>query len=467
MSRRRRVLCLSALLFGAILALRVAYGDTTDATLLLFVVPIALCAVEFGVRGGLAASTVAVALTLGWVVSDDYAVGPLGLATRATAYFVVGGVLGKFVDERRVLEEEVRRHYELSLDLFCTATFDGYFERLNPAWEKTLGHRQEELCSRPFIDFVHPEDRERTLAEVTKLAEAGIDTISFRNRYRTASGEYRCLEWQCHAVAAEERLYATARDVTRQQRAEAALQTHTELLERTVGDRTQALDEARVETLQRLALAAEYRDDDTHQHTERVGRTAASIARQLGLSEENVSLIRRAAPLHDMGKVGIPDAILLKPGKLTPDEFGLMQEHVGIGARILAEGKFAVLRLAREIAVSHHERWDGTGYPSGLAGEAIPLAGRIVAVADVFDALAHARPYKEPWPPEDVMAEIKRLAGQHFDPEIVKAFAALDHARLLEPVEDYDLKLPPPPLMTTVESNGKPAIPTELAVSAR
>lgn len=408
---------------------------------------------------------IALALLFGWEVVSDDDLGPLGIATRATAYFLVGGLLGRFVDERQALEVKVRRHYDLALDLFCTATFDGYFERLNPAWEKALGYSQAELCSQPFIDFVHPDDRERTQAEAAKLAEVGTDTISFRNRYRTAAGEYRWLEWQCHAVAAEERIYASARDVTVQQRAEAALQGQSELLEQTVRDRTQALEEARVETLQRLAVAAEYRDDDTHQHTERVGRTAALIARQLGLSQDTVALIRRAAPLHDIGKIGVSDAILLKPGKLTPEEFRLMQEHVSIGARILTGGKFAVLQLAREIALTHHERWDGTGYSSGLSREAIPLSGRIVAVADVFDALTHDRPYKEAWPLEDAVTEIERLAGRHFDPEVVKAFAALDHVRLLESVELYDPELPAPPLTAATEGNGTGMMAAELAAT--
>ena len=324
---------------------------------------------------------------------------------------------------------------------------------MTPAWEKVLGYTEAELCSRPFLDFVHPDDREATQAEAAKLAELGSDTISFRNRYRTAGGDYRWLEWQARAVAAEQRIYATARDVTVQQRAEEALQGQSDLLERTVRDRTKALEEARLETLKRLAVAAEYRDDDTHEHTERVGRSAALIARQLCLPEDTVALIRRASPLHDIGKIGVSDSILLKPGRLTPEQFRLMQEHVTIGARILAEGKFAVLQLAREIALTHHERWDGSGYPGGLAQEAIPMSGRIVAVADVFDALTHDRPYKQAWPLGDAVAEIERLAGCHFDPQVVAAFAALDHASLLAPVERYDLELPAPPLRAATESD--------------
>ena len=164
----------------------------------------------------------------------------------------------------------------------------------------------------------------------------------------------------------DRKVYASARDITCQKEPEEALQTQSEQLEQTIRERTNALEASRLEVLQRLAIAAEYRDDDTNQHTERVGRTAARIARQLGLSEDDVKLIRRAAPLHDIGKVGVPDAVLLKKGELTEEEYKAMQEHVQIGASILAQGKFPILHLARTIALSHHERWDGSGYPYGL-----------------------------------------------------------------------------------------------------
>ena len=150
--------------------------------------------------------------------------------------------------------------------------------------------------------------------------------------------------------------------------------------------------------------------------------------------------------------------VLLKPGKLTVGEFRAMQEHVKIGAEILAEGRFAVLRLARVIALAHHECWDGTGYPHGRAGTAIPLAGRIAAIADVFDALAHERPYKRAWSLADAVIEIERLAGESFDPRVVDAFAALDHPRLLEPIEAYDLHLRPTPLAGKSAENGAGAV---------
>lgn len=432
------VVATSLLLFIAILALHAAGDNADDATLVLFVIPIAICAMEFGLRGGLAAAVAALAILVGHDAMSHLDVGALGLVSSGAAFLLVGGFMGRFVDERRALEAKVERHFDLSLDLFGTATFDGRFESLNPAWEQTLGHTVEELCSRPFVEFVHPEDRERTEREAAKLAEAGTDTVNFRNRYRTADGQYRWLEWNVRPVAEEKRLYATARDITAQQQAEEALQNQSDLLERMVRERTQDLEESRLETLQRLAIAAEYRDDDTNQHTERVGRTAALIARELGLPADEVELLRRAAPLHDIGKVGISDAILLKPGKLTTAEFRAMQEHVEIGAKILADGKFPILRLARVVALTHHERWDGTGYPYRLAGEAIPLAGRITAVADVLDALTHERPYKSAWSLPDAVAEIERLAGEHFDPDVVAAFLALDHRLLLEPLETRD-----------------------------
>ena len=427
------VVAFSIFLFAAILGLQIAAENTADAALVLFVIPIAICAVEFGVRGGLMAATGALGLLITYEAMNAQGLSTLGIATRGTAYLIAGGVLGRFVDEHRILEARIERHAALSLDMFATANLDGYFEELNPAWERTLGFTTEELRSRPFMDFVHPNDRELTEIESRKLA-SGIETVSFRNRYRTADGDYRWLEWNVHPDAGRGKLYATARDVTAQHEAEQMLHNQSEHLERTVRERTRELEESRLEVLQRLAIAAEYRDDDTQQHTERVGRTAARIARQMGLSRDDIDLIRRAAPLHDIGKVGIPDAILRKPGKLTADEYLAMQEHAEIGGKILARGSFPVVHVARTIALTHHERWDGTGYPNGLAGEAIPLVGRITAVADVFDALTQARPYKPAWTIKAAVAEIERGAGGQFDPEVVAAFLSLDHARLLHPV---------------------------------
>jgi putative two-component system response regulator len=202
---------------------------------------------------------------------------------------------------------------------------------------------------------------------------------------------------------------------------------HSVLLESKVQERTQDLEKAQLETLQRLALAAEYRDDDTGLHTKRVGLAAAHIAEALGLPPAQVNLILLAAPLHDVGKIGISDAILLKPGKLTDEECDTMRQHTVIGAKILSGSTSPWLQLAEEIALSHHERWDGRGYPQKLAGEDIPLVGRIVAVADVFDALTHERPYKKAWPVGEALAEIEAQSGRQFDERVLQAFFTLSY----------------------------------------
>ena len=199
------------------------------------------------------------------------------------------------------------------------------------------------------------------------------------------------------------------------------IQSQNQLLEAKVRERTRALEEAQIEIVARLAVAAEFRDDNTGQHTQRVGQMSALLATQLGLPDTQIGLIRRAAELHDVGKIGVPDAILMKIGKLTVEEFEVVKTHTTIGARILSGGKFPLLRVAEEIAFTHHERWDGSGY-AGIRGGDIALAGRIVAVADVFDALTQQRPYKPAWPVSDAIAEIDRQRGKQFDPAIVDAF---------------------------------------------
>lgn len=209
------------------------------------------------------------------------------------------------------------------------------------------------------------------------------------------------------------------------------LQNQNAILEQKVAKRTEQLNAIKLELLERLAMAAEFRDDQTGQHTQRVGRTCALIAASLSLSPQEIEFIRRAAPLHDVGKIGIPDSILLKPAPLSPGERELMKRHTSIGARLLSDSNSETLRLAEQIAATHHERWDGTGYGSKLAGEQIPLPGRILAVADVFDALTHERPYKEAWSTEQAVEEISQQRGRQFDPNVVDAF--------LEIHKDFDL----------------------------
>ncbi len=193
-------------------------------------------------------------------------------------------------------------------------------------------------------------------------------------------------------------------------------------LEERVARRTIELEETRREVIRRLATAGEFRDNDTGQHVERMSQYAYVLAQASGLPDEEARALRDAAPLHDIGKIAMPDAILLKEGPLTDDEWATMRRHAEIGGTILDGSGFALLELAREIAVSHHERWDGSGYPLGLAGQDIPLSGRIVAVADVFDALTSERPYKRAWSVEEALAFLNDNAGKLFDPALVALF---------------------------------------------
>lgn len=196
-------------------------------------------------------------------------------------------------------------------------------------------------------------------------------------------------------------------------------------LGRLVRERTRELHETQVEIIRRLSRAAESRDEDTGLHIERMSRMCEALGRAVGMSVEEAERLRMASALHDVGKIGIPDAVLLKPGRLDDAEVATMREHTLIGAEILAASPSPLIRLAEEIAMTHHERWDGSGYPHGLAGDEIPLAGRIAAVCDVFDALMAVRPYKRPWTLEEAAAELRALSGSHFDPRLVPVFLEL------------------------------------------
>ncbi|RLB27960.1 MAG: hypothetical protein DRG87_10355, partial [Deltaproteobacteria bacterium] len=182
------------------------------------------------------------------------------------------------------------------------------------------------------------------------------------------------------------------------------------------------LHRAFLDTIHRLVLAAEYKDEETGDHILRMSRYSALIAQKLNLPDTDVQLILYASPMHDLGKIGIPDNILLKPGKSTDEEFGIMKTHTIIGANILAYSKVKLINIAEHIALSHHEKWNGKGYPQGLAGEGIHIAARIVGLADVFDALTSKRPYKNPYSIEKAIDIIKKEREKHFDPDITDVF---------------------------------------------
>lgn len=193
----------------------------------------------------------------------------------------------------------------------------------------------------------------------------------------------------------------------------ARVKTHLSLV------KAEELKQSRLQVIQRLGRASEYKDNETGMHVMRMSHYSQVLAKAYGLTDTEAENLLHAAPMHDVGKIGIPDSIMLKPGKLTEAEFAVMRTHPHIGAEIIGETESELLRLAKSVALTHHEKWDGTGYPYGLEGEAIPLEGRIVAVADVFDALTSKRPYKEAWTVEDTLAFMHSQKGLHFEPKLV------------------------------------------------
>ncbi len=203
------------------------------------------------------------------------------------------------------------------------------------------------------------------------------------------------------------------------------LQNQRSVLETKVKERTKELYDTRLEIVYRLGRAAEYRDNETGMHIRRMSHYCVELAHAIGMSDEDCDILLHASPMHDVGKIGIPDSILLKPGKLDADEWKTMQTHTTIGGEILSGHNSSQLRLAEIIALTHHERWDGTGYPKRLKGEDIPIEGRIACICDVFDALTSERVYKEAWPVDDAMEEIVKGAGTQFDARLVESFKSI------------------------------------------
>ncbi|MCK5022621.1 MAG: two-component system response regulator [Candidatus Aenigmarchaeota archaeon] len=204
-----------------------------------------------------------------------------------------------------------------------------------------------------------------------------------------------------------------------------AMKNQNIMLDGMVKERTKELNDTRLEVIRRLGRAAEYRDDMTGFHIIRMSRYSQLLALAVGMSEFEAEMLLNASPMHDIGKIGIPDHVLLKPGKLDAEEWTIMKTHVDIGVEILSGSDSELMDMASEVAQNHHEKWDGSGYPQAIAGEDIPLTGRVVAVADVFDALTTERPYKEAWPVEKAIEFLKEQSGKHFDPKLVEQFLGI------------------------------------------
>jgi diguanylate cyclase (GGDEF)-like protein len=281
------------------------------------------------------------------------------------------------------------------------------------------------------LELAGRNERKRSIFEAHELLAVGYEALGDTARALFHQREFHRVEKAVFNQESEQRSSRIAaqfeldraRHEVEAYRLEVAQQAREEA-EARIRAQTLELEEAQSEIVNRLAIAAEYRDDQTGEHTLRVATYAAAIARALGWPEQQVRLLSSAARLHDLGKIGVPDSILMKPEKLSAAEFETVRSHTLIGARILEGAQSSVLRLAQEIALAHHERWDGKGYPLGLEREQIPISARIVAAADVLDALSHERPYKRAWPPAEALAEIERNSGRQFDPQVAAACLA-------------------------------------------
>ncbi|HWV19935.1 MAG TPA: HD domain-containing phosphohydrolase [Devosia sp.] len=304
-----------------------------------------------------------------------------------------------------------------------------------------------ELCLNPLEALKLSEEQQYDLLLIDHIMPEMdgihfIETLRARDSYRTVpmvmvtSDADKAIRIEAIGVGANDfltkpfdpiELKARITNLLALRGAQVELADHANRLSREVEKATAHLLAREEEIIWRLARAIEYRDGDTGEHVSRVARISKIIGEGLGLSPQQCRMIYLAAPLHDIGKIAIADAILSKPGKLTQEEMARMREHVTIGARILADADSDLIRTAELIAQSHHEKWDGTGYPNAISGTAIPIEARIVALADVFDALCSERPYKRAWTLEEAYSEISRCAGSHFDPACVASFQSRWH----------------------------------------
>lgn len=312
-------------------------------------------------------------------------------------------------------EAQFRLLAENSSDMISRHDANGNFLYISPACESLVGYASEELIGESALHFVHPEDKKLLLNYFTSPNwENAIATIPFRARHK--NGSIRWLETTARVIYDREKkiteIQASSRDITERKEAQVALQrAHIDL------------QEAYDKTIEGWILALDLRDRETEGHTQRVTEMTVRLARQIGCTEEEITHIRRGALLHDMGKMGIPDEILQKPGPLTDEEWKVMRKHPLYAYQMLSP--ISYLNQALIIPYYHHERWDGSGYPHGLKGEEIPLFARFFAIVDVWDALSSDRPYRKRMHPREVIDYLKKEAGRLFDPHIVEKFIPL------------------------------------------
>lgn len=292
-----------------------------------------------------------------------------------------------------------------------------------------LGLLQQHDVDLVILDLNMPYmDGFEVMAQFKALGREDLPPILILTAQSEQEHRVRALQGGAHDYVtkpfAVEELLARVRNLLQVQLYHKSMRGRNQWLEQRVSERTRELYDTRLQIVRRLGRAAEFRDNETGLHIIRMSQMSTVLAEAAGMSAEECEILLNASPMHDIGKIGIPDHILLKPGKFEPYEWEIMKNHATIGAEILSGDNSELLTMACVIALNHHEKWDGSGYPKGLKGEEIPLAGRIVALADVFDALTSVRPYKKAWSLEASLEYIDDNRGKHFDPQLVDLFRA-------------------------------------------
>ncbi len=366
-------------------------------------------------------------------IAGGHGMGPSTADAGQTVFIVDDQSTG-----RRILERMVQR-IDPSLVIHC---FSDALQALSAAAERAPDLILTDY-KMPDLDGVAFIRRLRALRDCSDVPVIVITVVEDPSvKYRAL--EAGATEFLVRPVDQYECL-VRCRNLLTLRRQQRVIRNHAAWLEEQVRAATRQVLERERETLLRLAKAGEYRDEETGNHVLRMARYARLIAEELQLAPKQCEEIEFAAPMHDIGKIGVPDHILLKPGKLDPEEWEVMKQHTTIGHEILTNSPSRYLQLGAEIALSHHERLDGSGYPNGLSGEEIPLAARIVAVADVFDALTTVRPYKPKWSFAKASEYLRSVSGSHLDPDCVNAFLSRmpDVLRIHQTLSDEDC--PPPP----------------------
>lgn len=337
-----------------------------------------------------------------------------------------GGWVGAFPEARLLVVDDEQRNLDLMGRVLRRAGYANVVLTADPVWAlDRIGQSRPDLIvmdlHMPGIDGLEMLRRLQTTLSADEAIPRLVVTADATTETRRTALALGAHDFLTKPIDVTE-VHLRVSNLLQTRMLHVRLRDSNDGLEDQIRARTRQLEQAHHDVTRRLALVGEYRDDDTAEHTARVAALAEQLALGAGLSAEQSVLLGQAALLHDIGKVAIPDAILFKPGPLTPAELSVVRTHPVVGAHILAGSMSPMMRLAEQIARSHHERWDGTGYPDGLAGAEIPFAGRLVAIVDVYDSMSSARSYKPAWDHSAVVVAMSRLSGSHFDPALLAVF---------------------------------------------